>query len=232
MPQPKLRFEIRDLNHPGASVFLDKVHPTKGLSDAVTIVVQSLYEPFTGDLPSPGVRSITLVLKPMDGVAYTTGSELDDEHKEIHFSLDYIDRLAKGDLGAEEIRGVLVHEMVHVWQWNGKGKAPAGLIEGVADFIRLKAGYAPPHWTKKPGNSWKDGYEKTAYFLEFLEHVHGDGKVREINDKLRKEEYNEETFWKNLFGQDVETLWKSYEGKHAEKENSKQETEESKGSES
>lgn len=35
-------------------------------------------------------RSVTLVLREMDGVAYTTGSDLDNDHKEIHFNTSYI----------------------------------------------------------------------------------------------------------------------------------------------
>ena len=59
----------------------------------------------------PSVRSVTLVLRSMGGIAYTTGSELDGDHKEIHFSTDYI-----GGLSVErvkhEILGVVRHEMV------------------------------------------------------------------------------------------------------------------------
>ena len=210
MPHPKLRLEVRDLSHAGALIFFNEVNPLKAISDAVTIVVQSLYEPFTGDVPSPAVRSITLILKPMDGVAYTTGNELDDEHKEIHYSLNYIELTGKRNRTADEIRGVIVHEMVHVWQWNGKGKAPGGLIEGVADFIRLKAGYAPPHWKRQPGPTWDAGYERTAYFLEWLEDVYGTGKVRDMNEKLRQEAYEENEFWKALFGQSIDKLWTAY----------------------
>lgn len=36
------------------------------------------------------VRSVTLILRSLDGVAYTTGSDLDEDHKEIHMSLQYI----------------------------------------------------------------------------------------------------------------------------------------------
>lgn len=57
------------------------------------------------------VRSVTLVLRSMEGIAYTTGSELDDDHKEIHLSTDYI-----GSVSAERVRneilGVVRHEMV------------------------------------------------------------------------------------------------------------------------
>lgn len=45
-----------------------------------------------------------------------------------------------------EIKGVLVHEMVHTMQFNGKGTCPGGLIEGIADWVRLRAGLSPPHW--------------------------------------------------------------------------------------
>jgi len=38
---------------------------------------------------------VTLVLRSMEGVAYTTGSELDPDHKEIHFSLDYIAKISE-----------------------------------------------------------------------------------------------------------------------------------------
>lgn len=41
----------------------------------------------------------------------------------------------KGDVKTE-ITGVLYHEMVHVWQWNGDGRAPSGLISKLLLFIK------------------------------------------------------------------------------------------------
>jgi hypothetical protein len=66
----------------------------------------------------------------MQGVAYTQGSQLDDDHKEIHFSTDYIESAASR--AQDEIFGVLVHEMVHCFQYNANGTCPGGLIEGIA----------------------------------------------------------------------------------------------------
>lgn len=73
----------------------------------------------------------------MDGVAYTFGSD-DGSEKQVHFSLKHIVNSHQGDTTEkkntrvrEEILGVLVHEIVHCYQYNGKGKAPAGLIEGM-----------------------------------------------------------------------------------------------------
>jgi uncharacterized membrane protein len=72
----------------------------------------------------------------MDGVAYTTGSHT---AKEIHFACQHIVNCA--DRCADEIRGVLVHEVVHCYQYNGEGVCPGGLVEGIAGaYIRL-------HWT-------------------------------------------------------------------------------------
>ena len=63
----------------------------------------------------------------MPGVAHTFGSPTT---KEIHFSLDHIRN--SQSRAKDEILGVLVHEMVHCYQYNGQGKTPGGLIEGIA----------------------------------------------------------------------------------------------------
>jgi hypothetical protein len=80
----------------------------------------------------------------MPGVAYTTSGGY-PTRKEIHFSLDYIKSVSPS-LAVNEIRGVLAHEVVHCYQYDAKGTCPGGLIEGVADFVRLKEQLAPPHW--------------------------------------------------------------------------------------
>lgn len=146
----------------------------------------------------------------MDGVAYTKGSDLDHDHKEIHFSLDYINATSSARQ-RDEIQGVLVHEMVHCWQWNALGTAPVGLTEGIADFVRLKAGLSPPHWKKEAGGQWDAGYQHTGYFLEWIENTLGEGSVRKINDALKDTKYEEDGFWEQLFGRKVEPLWKEYE---------------------
>ncbi|MCJ1440809.1 MAG: hypothetical protein MMC23_001295 [Stictis urceolatum] len=214
LPRPKLMFEVRDLSHPGAAIFFEHAKPTKILTDALVTVLQILNKhPKGGKLDVPGVRSITLVLKPMKGVAYTTSKDFDHDHKEIHFSLDYISEIETSPSTprrqAEEIYGVVVHEMVHVWQYNGKGMAPGGLIEGIADYVRLKAGYCPPHWKREPGETWDEGYQATGYFLDWLEGKFGAGKVEEANLKL-KAKYVEKEFWKELLGKSIDECFKEY----------------------
>ncbi|CAG5153440.1 uncharacterized protein ALTATR162_LOCUS3177 [Alternaria atra] len=206
--KPLLRLELRDLSSDGARAFLRLIHASNALEYAVDAVLKHLYT----KLPIsciPGTRSVTLILREMDGVAYTTGRDLDDDHKEIHLNTSYISHVPESRQ-KEEIMGVIVHEMVHCWQHSGFGSAPTGLTEGVADWVRLKAGYAPPHWKRHGDCDWDAGYEKTGYFLEWLEKEHGKDVVRRINEGLREEKYDGEKLWRGCCGESVEELWKGY----------------------
>lgn len=90
----------------------------------------------------------------------------------------------KGDIKTD-FNGVLFHEMTHVWQWNGKGQAPGGLIEGIADFVRLKANYVPNGWVKPgQGQRWDEAYSITARFLDYCNGLKK-GFVAELNKKMR-----------------------------------------------
>ncbi|KAI9807450.1 MAG: hypothetical protein M1833_000195 [Piccolia ochrophora] len=203
---PKLLFEARDACCQGSSLFLRTVHAGTALRDAVECVLGCLYG---DDRSEPPTRSVTLILRSMPGVAYTTGKDIDDDHKEIHLSTDYIENISEARQ-ADEILGVLVHEMVHCWQWNAHGTAPGGLIEGIADWVRLRAGFAPPHWKRQADGDWDAGYQHTGYFLDYLEKRFGKDTVRRINSHLRRRRYVEEVFWRQLLGEDVGQLWKEY----------------------
>lgn len=149
----------------------------------------------------PPTRSVTLILEDMDGVAYTKGTDLDNDHKEIHLSMGYVKGIRRAPepvtttttttagsdvAGAYEIEGVLVHELVHCFQYNGKGKCPGGLVEGIADWVRLSARLGAPHWRRGTvPDRWDQGYERTAYFLDWLEGRFGRGTVRRMNEALR-----------------------------------------------
>lgn len=207
---PKLRLEIRDLSHSGADVFLSAVRASKALEQAVISVLSLLYGSPTSHLTTvPTTRSVTLILRSMPGVAYTTGSELDDDHKEIHFSLEYINGIA-AERRSHEIEGVLTHEMVHCYQYNAFGSCPGGLIEGIADWVRLNSDLSPPHWKKESTGNWDAGYQHTAYFLQYLEDRFGKGLIRKLNENLRITKYQEKPFWTELCGRPVEQLYDDY----------------------
>ncbi|OCL04345.1 BSP-domain-containing protein [Glonium stellatum] len=211
-PKPKrpplLRLELRDLSQPGAQSFLALVSAPTALEEAVAGVLSHLYR----GLPPhciPPTRSVTLVLRSMSGVAYTVGKDLDDDHKEIHFSTNYIAAVPEARR-AQELLGVIRHEMVHCWQWSAKGTAPGGLIEGIADWVRLRSGLVPPHWKQEVDGDWDAGYQHTGYFLEYLEKRFGEGSVRRVNEALRERKYDEDMFWEDLFGEKVGKLWEDY----------------------
>lgn len=206
--KPLLRLELRDLSSEGSRAFLRLLHASTTLEDAVDSVLRLLYSGLEAHCIPP-TRSVTLVLRSMPGVAYTTGLDIDDDHKEIHFSTDYINGVPDSRQ-KEEMQGVLVHEMVHCWQHNALGTAPGGLIEGIADWCRLKAGFAPPHWQKRADSDWDAGYERTGFFLEWLEEAHGVDIVRKINEALRGCKYEADAFWENCCGKTVEKLWLEY----------------------
>ena len=160
------------------------------------------------------------MLRDFDGVAHTTGKDIDFEHKETHFSTSYIESLpADADRIRLEITGVLVHEMFHVLQWNGRHCCNSGLIEGVADWVRLKAGLTPPHWKQRCEDcEWDSGYEITGNFLEWLDERFCKGTAVKMNQRLR-EEYDGDTVLKAVSGaEDVQTFWKDYAPAFASKQ--------------
>ncbi|EXJ69179.1 uncharacterized protein A1O5_07215 [Cladophialophora psammophila CBS 110553] len=214
-PKALLRLHLDDIGHPAAQVACSCLDGGLYLNRAIEHVIDCLYHPCgSGDIPK--VRSVTVVLRSMGGVAYTTGLPLDDLHKEIHLSLDYVHGLSlrKDAAGLRhEIAGVITHEMVHCFQHDCEGTAPGGLIEGIADFVRLKAGLSPPHWNKSPenrGRKWDEGYQKTAWFLEWLESLRRPGTVSLMNEFMRRGKYHEQSFWAAMFGESVDELWDRY----------------------
>lgn len=251
IPQPKLRLHVETLRHPATTPFLTLIPDIASTLDAALHnIVKYLYSSpihAQSETPSaqmikrpsftpsiPPTRSVTLHLRDIDGVAYTTGTELDDDHKEIHLSLPYVQHCTKGDDPAKELVGVLTHELVHCYQHTSPPESandkdtkiphpPGGLIEGIADFVRLKAGLEPPHW-KRPqsagerAETWDAGYQHTAYFLAWIEDVRvGRGAVGMLNDRLLRVGYvgAEEGdcgvgFWRGLFGAEVAELWDEY----------------------
>ncbi|KAI9374950.1 hypothetical protein BJX61DRAFT_531929 [Aspergillus egyptiacus] len=257
-PAPKFRLHIEDLRHPASRFFLSLIPDLAStLETALSNIIQYLYTPPTapstaaaGRKPAstfeacvPPTRSVTVLLRDIGGVAYTTGKELDNDHKEIHVSLPYVQHCRSKSDPLAELVGVITHELVHCYQYaapraslDGKPDgslpvAPGGLIEGVADFVRLKAGLDPPHWNrpssaKERPEKWDTGYQHTAYFLAWLEDVHiGKGAVGLLNDRLRRVGYigegksndrknhegeSREGFWQALFGSEVDELWEEY----------------------
>ncbi|WVZ59443.1 hypothetical protein U9M48_009583 [Paspalum notatum var. saurae] len=162
----------------------------------------------TFDQPSPADRrpvdAVTLVVEDIGGVAFTSGSG-------IHLSAQYVGGYS-GDVRTE-VTGVLYHETTHVWQWGLQDYgAHPGIFEGIADYVRLKAGYAPAHWVQPgQGDRWDQGYDVTARFLDYCDSLKP-GFVALLNAKL-KDGYSEDYFVQ-ILGEDVQQLWQDYKAKY------------------
>ncbi|KAL4752425.1 hypothetical protein BDW72DRAFT_202286 [Aspergillus terricola var. indicus] len=240
LPAPKLQLQIHNLRHPASLFFLTSIPDLAStLETALSAIIQNLYSPPTSGRATTGApatnarkrkhlqtfrpsipptRSVTVLLRDIGGVAYTTGKDLDNDHKEIHVSLAYIQHCRTKADPLAELVGVLTHELVHCYQYaapratvDGKPddstpRAPGGLIEGVADF------------------KWDSGYQHTAYFLAWLEDVRvGRGAIGLLNDRLCRVGYVGEggpgvdvkgdeqmSFWKALYGAEIDELWDEY----------------------
>ncbi|KAJ7967528.1 Basic secretory protein [Quillaja saponaria] len=124
----------------------------------------------------------------------------------IFINSNYI-QAYQGDVRIEVI-GIIYHQATHVWQWTGNGRIPQGLFTGIADYVRLKADYAPKHWAKRgSGSNWDQGFEITAYFLDYCEDL-SDGFVGDLN-ALMKDSYSDD-FFVQLLGKSVDQLWNDY----------------------
>lgn len=63
---------------------------------------------------------------------------------------------------------MLTHELVHCYQWDAEGTCPGGLIEGVADWVRLNCDLSPPHWKKEVDG----GMLSFIIYFRFYFHFH------------------------------------------------------------
>ncbi|XP_008800443.2 uncharacterized protein LOC103714804 [Phoenix dactylifera] len=193
---------------PGGTIFDDKLgvdYSKRVLADASAFVWTTFQQSSEADRKN--VQLITLSIENLnrdDVVALTSNNMIQYNAKFI--ADGNVDDLNRG------FEGVLYHEVTHVWQWNGNNAAPGWLIEGIADFVRLKAGYVPSHWAKPgDGNSWTEGYSVTARFLDYCNGLKG-GFVTQLNAKMR-DGYSDD-FFVELLGKPVDQLWNDYKAQY------------------
>ncbi|KAJ3286322.1 hypothetical protein HK104_009104 [Borealophlyctis nickersoniae] len=236
-PEPDFSYEIRDTSPTGKLFSKVVPDPCAWFPSISRSVLGHLY---SDPLCAPTCFSyIHVVIRDFEGVAYCCDVECDNRRgKEIHLSTRHLkniagrDALVKDDDEADttaapaewkrrlrwEIDGVICHETVHAWQRNGNGTAPGGLIEGIADYVRLRAGLAPPHWVKGKGGKWDDGYSTTGYFLAWIEDNSAhpvEGFVRNLNFMLQDSAWDDGLF-EVLAGKGLEALWEEYQASFGE----------------
>ncbi|KAG5625219.1 hypothetical protein H5410_010437, partial [Solanum commersonii] len=94
----------------------------------------------------------------------------------------------------------------------GNSSTPGGLIEGIADYVRLKAGYVVSNWAKNDqGTLWDESYSVTARFLDYCNGLRN-RFVAELNKKMRSGYSN--NFLVELLGKTPEQLFVDYKAKY------------------
>ncbi|KAI4375894.1 hypothetical protein MLD38_013711 [Melastoma candidum] len=126
--------------------------------------------------------------------------------KHIRLDSDYLETFP-GDVKFE-FSGILLYDCASIWEWTGSDTAPIWLLSGIADYVRLKAGWPSATWPMRgSGTGATDGYEVTAYFLEYCS-ITRSGFVAELNSMM-KESYSNNYFTK-LLGKSIAELWGEY----------------------
>jgi hypothetical protein len=91
------------------------------------------------------------------------------------------------------------------------GGVDGGLIEGIADFVRIRAGYPPYLSQPSPNGNWNDGYTTTAYFLLWVDEQYEDFGY-ELNLSMSNKDmmtWSPESF-RTITGKSVDELWDDY----------------------
>jgi PKD repeat protein len=141
-------------------------------------------------------------------------------HINIFFSSSYL-KNKKGEMTKEaligEIVGVLYHEITHGYQNSPKGAGAYangtdyfGFLEGMADYVRLKAGYSSFEY-RKPGGNWNDGYKTSAFFIDWLHTKDADFVYKLNQTALTLIPWSWEKATQEILSQSTQELWNEYQ---------------------
>lgn len=112
-----------------------------------------------------------------------------------------------------DIYGLFAHELTHLVQNYGEGKAPLWIVEGIADYARYKltddenweAGFLKKITRREPLGAYAD----SAGFFLYLEDRYKKPIARPVSMALSSGNYGADT-WKQLTGRSLEQLCVDY----------------------
>lgn len=167
------------------------------LQDVRTYIVQAL------SLSYREVDHVTFIVEDTDIASYNSNNE-------IHVGANFLAGIT-GDLRFE-IKGLMFHELCHSFQ-NSRGNYGTdphftGVIEGIATYMELAAGYGVG--PKAKGGNWYDGYHTTAHFFAWIDVAQLKDFVNLLNQRMGQLDWNDD-FFVALTGKNVDTLWALYQ---------------------
>ncbi|KAL3614252.1 hypothetical protein CASFOL_042326 [Castilleja foliolosa] len=194
-------------NTPGGSRFNSKIGTryTLQIMQSINFAVWNIFQQYNYS-DRKNVKIIKVFIqqyKDNGDEAFTSGDN-------INVSASYLASYRGDDL-RRDFTGLLHHEMTHVLQ-SLERNVPEGLIDGVAEYIKLKLSYNQKSFAKRgDGTRWDQGYDITARFLEYCDELKP-GFVAELN-KMMKFDYSD-SYFEKLTGKSVGLLWGDYKAKY------------------
>ncbi|RYZ50525.1 MAG: hypothetical protein EOP07_22815, partial [Proteobacteria bacterium] len=180
-------------------VFLDELHKRTNLVCAQLYGDQKDFTP---------IRFLRVIADPKMGGAYVTGHKYG---KLMAIGSEFIGSTLKNDKNGKIVySGLVVHELTHVYQKSPTSSdgSDNGLIEGMADTVRMYEGLGDPNWpTRDKSGPWNKGYERTGMFLIYVDQK-VPGFKRKLNQALGGV-WTKDTF-KSLSGKSPEEWWALY----------------------
>jgi PKD repeat protein len=221
---PEVTIECVNTANPGYIKYKD-LAAQKGFSSleefvrncCLVIAKEFYYTPEEAN--TQNLRGINYKLNEGGNLSYKAGVT---PYIEIGFDMNYLNSFSQShtdSASADEIYGVLCHELAHGYQ-----KAPRnagvygtpnefyGFIEGSADLARLLTGGFNPPRTPKTGGNWKDGYNVTAFFYLWITETLSADFLRELNNSaLTINPWSLNSVTLQLFDQSAQDLWDEYQ---------------------
>lgn len=191
--------------------------PEEYINATILEVVKTLYWSEKDSIPD--VRKVNYEFRDVSGISAKSGAPPEIT---IFYSSRWVERSAR-DAGDEKVlfetRGVLLHELTHGFQLEPQGIGTYGdggefwiFIEGMADAVRIhNSGF--PQGNRKPGGDWKDGYQHTGYFLDWLTTKDADFLRKFNKSTLEVIPWGFDKAIKHVLGEQfsVDDLWNEYQ---------------------
>lgn len=204
--------DFRPDQSPGAELFKKLVPtPQNYLNEIALHVAQTLYQQAS---EVPAFSTLELHIERWEnepnGVAWKAG---DPPRITVNVNAYYLEKIAaQGVNVAEEVKGILYHEMTHAYQHSSGMDLPA--VEGLADTVRYLNGYIPTSF-RRPGGNWTDSYKTTAFFFAWLQEKKGFKTFTYCFNQQAKPG-NTNWSWNKAIGActaqaDLSSLWNEYQ---------------------
>jgi hypothetical protein len=204
-----------EFSNDGAPTF-DKTFPEGGeaaMQEALCTICSILFKEPEDVKGNP--KQVSLKIYAFDGVANAS-----PQSGHINFSSNHIENFSgsSAEDAYTELFGVLVHEGHHLFQASNTG--PGGMVEGMADYVRIRAELYGPNRKPQKGGNWDSPYTTGGFFFSYL---HGANKLHDIEysspdpqsgralHARQMSNWNVSAF-QEIFGKDVSELWNEYQG--------------------